>query len=272
MCGIVAVSGPECGARVSELAGSTLARLEYRGYDSFGFAVADARQLSFYRSLEPLAEFDGGLPDASAAIGHTRWATHGGVTLDNCHPHVARGGEFAVVHSGIVENHQALRRGLESAGAWFDTATDTEVIARLLEQLLTRACPASAMRALHERIEGRNAVVVLFEDGEVYALRAGSPLILGGDGGRAFVASDSYAFEAEANLCMPLADGQIARLHEGEVRITAETDEPVATAWEQMTDVAETAGLEGYRHYMLKEIMESWLVVSRQLQVGRLGL
>ena len=273
MCGIVAVSGIVAEAGTGALAATFLARLEYRGYDSFGFAMAGRGPLEAYRSLEPLGEFEGGLPDAAAVIGHTRWATHGGVALENCHPHVSVDQQFAVVHNGIVENHQALRRQLRAGGESFHTETDTEVITHLLATLLRQSAAnqdrRKAMIALRERLTGRNAVVVLFADGEVLALQAGSPLIAGTDGERAFIASDTYAFGEAASLCVPLEEGDIARLQAGRFILWPKNaPEPVAPRWCKLETGGETASLDGYRHYMLKEIMESWLVVSRQPQVA----
>ena len=176
MCGIVACVGENVG----NLAVSGLQRMQYRGYDSYGFAWVNGEngQILTRRSIDSLDDLQDHLPTCSAVLGHTRWATHGGVSVENCHPHTATSGEFSLVHNGIVENYQDLKE-LNRAGTYV-SETDTEVIVKLLEIALEQVGNRQqAFWKVLDQLCGRNTIVVLFVDGELLGVREGSPLVLG---------------------------------------------------------------------------------------------
>ncbi|MBV9581237.1 MAG: class II glutamine amidotransferase, partial [Chloroflexi bacterium] len=204
MCGIFGYVGDRDAAPQIVLAG--LKKLEYRGYDSWGIAARQDAGLPARLLVEKhtgkIGQATTTLPPARAALGHTRWATHGGVTEANAHPHLDCQGRLAVIHNGIIENHAELRRELMAAGHTFASQTDTEVVCHLLEDELTRdtavssgcARLAEAVMAVFRRLDGLSAIGVL--DPQLDCLAAaknGSPLVLGwGDDGN-FLASDSSA-------------------------------------------------------------------------------
>jgi len=196
MCGIVGYVGPQ---QAAEVVLGGLSRLEYRGYDSAGIAVSDATQIGVRRSVGKLANLMALVRQqplaGTSGIGHTRWATHGGVTEANAHPHLDARGEIVVIQNGIVENYLALKAGLQSRGHVFSSQTDTEVIARLIgeayEQIGTLE---GAVRQALTHLRGGNAVVVMArrEPGRIVAARLGNAggVVIGVGTGEMFVASD----------------------------------------------------------------------------------
>lgn len=264
MCGIVAGSG-SVAASTTCVAG--LKRLQYRGYDSYGFAWATDGGLQRLRSTDALDDMEEHLPESTAVLGHTRWATHGGVTLPNCHPHMDSGGRFALVHNGIVENYQSLRAGL--SGAVLLSETDTEVIVHLLAARLDSGSDRlAAVRAVFDRLEGRNTFVVLFADGEMVGVRQGSPLVLGRATDCVYLASDVLSFSPWTTCCFPLPENALVRLKGNQVEAFSPTGEALDINWAMAeVDPAET-GRDGYRHFMLKEIMEQWRTIPQQAVTG----
>ena len=189
MCGIFACMDQKRGD-VSALAVTGLMRLRYRGYDSFGFASHRQSTLEVTKSLEPLDEAIS-LPESAAVIGHTRWATHGKVVLENCHPWLSSDGRFALIHNGVVENFQTLADEADS---------DTAVIGAMLEASLEgQAERGAALKAVMDQLEGRNSVVLLFDDGEMIGARQGPPLQIARGGDRIFLASDALSFSTWAD-------------------------------------------------------------------------
>src|SRR5579862_4131640 len=180
MCGIFAYQGPRTDAAAIVLAG--LKRLEYRGYDSWGLAACHDDGLSIAKQVGKIGgvvEADG-LDPSHVALGHTRWATHGGVTQINAHPHRSCDGSIAVIHNGIVENSQELKAELQAAGHQFTSETDTESIAHLIEDALAAHPLAEATRLAFLRLRGRNAVVAIAATtGEIVVAKNGSPIVLG---------------------------------------------------------------------------------------------
>ncbi|MGM0578410.1 MAG: glutamine--fructose-6-phosphate transaminase (isomerizing) [Myxococcota bacterium] len=274
MCGIIGYIGPrDC----ADILVQGLQRLEYRGYDSAGVAVvqdgelrtrrAEGKLINLVRSLatEPI--------DGHVGIGHTRWATHGGPTEMNAHPH--RVGSVAVVHNGIIENHLELKRELMEEGHRFESETDTEVIAHLVWSNRKKGfdLPQAVRRAIH-RLEGAYAVVVL--DAEqpdtLVAARLASPLVLGLSDGEQFVASDIPAILAHTRRMVFLEDGTMAVLREGSAEVRRiEDDEPVEAPERVVTWSPAMAEKGGYKHFMLKEIHEQPQAVANTLR-GRVAL
>src|SRR3954470_11743247 len=203
MCGIVGYVGPQ-DARDVVLDG--LRRLEYRGYDSAGVAVVADGRLSSAKKAGKLANLEKVLPDpplppATIGIGHTRWATHGGPSDRNAHPHLSADGSVAVIHNGIIENFASLRTELESAGVDFTSETDTEVAAHLLAAAYAAAPAgpgrlAEAMRVVCRRLEGAFTLVAAAaaEPDTLVAARRSSPLVVGVGDGEYFLGSDVAAF------------------------------------------------------------------------------
>ena len=215
MCGIVGYVGPDEALPIV-LAG--LRRLEYRGYDSAGVAVLADGELAVRKRAGKLAELEAALADdpapaGTAAVGHTRWATHGAPTDRNAHPHTDCTGRIAVIHNGIVENHAELRQQLEKSGHTLVSETDTEVVAHLLEDELGDGSLTDAVRAVVGRLRGAYALVVLAADrpDELVGVKVSSPLIVGLGDGETILASDIPAVLERTRTVVPLDEGQIAR-------------------------------------------------------------
>jgi glucosamine--fructose-6-phosphate aminotransferase (isomerizing) len=280
MCGIVGYVGPQDSLEVV-LEG--LRRLEYRGYDSAGVAVLADGQLSTAKKAGKLANLekvlvDEALPASTLGIGHTRWATHGGPTDRNAHPHVSADGQVAVIHNGIIENFASLRAQIEATGVEFTSETDTEVVAHLLAAVYaeTPAGPdrlAEAMRVVSRRLEGAFTLVATHaaEPDTLVASRRNSPLVVGVGEGEYFVGSDVAAFIAHTRNALELGQDQVVELHrERGVTVTdfaGTTVEP--TAYSVDWDAA-AAEKDGYDWFMLKEIAEQPRAVADTL-LGRLG-
>lgn len=267
MCGIVACSS--AGEPVSDQCVAGLRRLQYRGYDSFGFAWCQpGGDIGRLRSLDALDEMVPQLPHATVALGHTRWATHGAVSLENGHPHIASGGDFALVHNGIVENFQALKSARVAAGRAFTSETDTEVIVACLEQQLAQTADRRrAIAAVLKQLEGRNTLVAMFADGEIYGIRQGSPLVLGRGEHTLFLASDVLSFAPWTTRCFILPEAWVVRIADGGCNLYDASGEPATADWQDCEVDPVAAGLDGFRHYMLKEVMEQWNTVAAQAMV-----
>ena len=201
MCGIFGYSGDQSAATIVH---EGLKRLEYRGYDSWGIVVGQNKELIRNRSVGKLPSLDDviDLPQSHTGIGHTRWATHGGVTENNAHPHLSSDGRFALAHNGIVENYLELKQHLTNKGTSFKTETDTEVILHLFENnLIKNKSILAALEQTVNELEGRNTCIILdVQTDDIYAFKNGSPLLLGKDEtGNAYFSSDSYSLSRWAN-------------------------------------------------------------------------
>lgn len=259
MCGIVGYIGRRNAAPVLM---EGLDKLSYRGYDSAGIAVIDAGQRINVRKakgrLNNLAQLLEASPvEGCIGIGHTRWATHGEPNDLNAHPHTDVKGSIAVVHNGIIENHEALRRFLETKGAVFVSQTDTEVIAHLLHYLYQGDMKEALLKAI-PMLEGSYAlgVVCSEEPDALFCARNDSPLVVGSRKGECFIASDIPALLSYTRDVIFLRDKEIARLDPEGIRVydaygTPSDHEPFHVDW----DIG-SAEKGGYAHYMLKEIHE----------------
>ncbi|HSO37426.1 MAG TPA: glutamine--fructose-6-phosphate aminotransferase, partial [Labilithrix sp.] len=210
MCGIVAFVGSKnCAPVLVE----GLRRLEYRGYDSAGLAVQTGRGVEIIRAVGKLSNLDAALAknplSGHAGIGHTRWATHGRPNEANAHPHVA--GKVAVVHNGIIENHVELRRELEGRGVKFQSDTDTEIVAHLVDEALRGGAKRldDAVRSALKHLRGAYAIAVVSGDApdEIVVAKFESPLVLGVSEGESFAASDIPAILAHTRDIVLLQDG-----------------------------------------------------------------
>lgn len=258
MCGIIGYVGQRDAV---SLVLEGLQRLEYRGYDSAGFACIDRGNLVLEKSAgrigQLLAKLGDRLPAGNLAIAHTRWATHGAPTDENAHPHSDCAGRIALIHNGIIENAAALRAALVEHGHRFRSDTDTEVLAHLIEHVYDGSLETAVAAAL-KQVQGAYglAVISTAEPETIIAARQGSPLLIGVGDNEYFVASDASAVLKHTRSVVYLDDGEIAVLGKNGYRITDLETTPVA---KQVSTVDwDLAKIErgGYPHFMLKEIME----------------
>lgn len=272
MCGIVAYSGPLDAAKILI---HGLKKLEYRGYDSAGLSLQDGAQLSRWREVGKIRELESRLPDlpkSHCGIAHTRWATHGPPTEMNAHPHHSANGKFAVVHNGIIENYQHLRRHLESKGYVFASDTDTECIAHLLEDLDTGDFLQSVRQVLNQ-LSGTYGIAVLNRDepGQIIAARSGSPLVLGICSQGYILASDPAAVVSHTQSVLYLDEGDILKFSPLDYEILSEGLAPVQRELEEVPYNEREVMLGGYSHFMQKEIFEQPLSLANSMR-GRIHL
>jgi len=258
MCGIVGI--------VSEKAFPTrtllerLKRLEYRGYDSYG--VFDGREV---RKRIGGIKVEG-RGRSTAGIAHTRWATHGGVSERNAHPHLSCDGRIAIVHNGIIENYEEIKKDLVRKGHSFASETDSEVIAHLLEDLLRRRSIEEALPALIRALVGTFAVLIMIKGRDkIYAIKRDSPLVLGTADGRTILASDIYAFSDWTNRAAFFDNDEIAVVGPDGHRFFDRNGKPIRKPLRTFRWEEERTGKRRAKHYMLKEILEEPSVVRRML-------
>lgn len=269
MCGIVGAIGKK---NIVPVLVDGLKRLEYRGYDSSGIAVLVDGSIHRVRRVGRVAEMEHAAQAENVSgllgIGHTRWATHGGVTEPNAHPHVS-GDLIAVVHNGIIENHDAKRAELKAQGYVFTSQTDTEVIAHLVHRHYQQDHDlfASVQRAVKE-LEGAYAIAVIAKDNPdlLVVARMGCPLLVGVGEGENFVASDVSAVISSTRRVMYLEEGDVARLTRDGVSVFDTSGAPVERAM-HLSDVS-LASLElgPYKHFMQKEIHEQPRALSDTIE------
>ena len=278
MCGIVAGVATE---DIVPHLQSGLRRLEYRGYDSAGIAVATEAGLDCRRAVGKLDNLESRLKDTPLAgrtgIGHTRWATHGAPVEANAHPHCTE--RAALVHNGIIENYRSLHRELTAAERIFASETDTETVLHLVDAALAEgADPAQAVRAAVGRTRGRSAFVFAFRDSPdlLVAACSGSPLVIGYGENRTLIASDAIAFAALAQNIAYLEDGDIATITLEKTCIEDAAARPVERPARQSTQEHLILDLGAHRHYMIKEIHEQpnalGELLSRRIRADRSGM
>src|SRR3954453_23036409 len=280
MCGIVGYVGPQASVEVV-LEG--LRRLEYRGYDSAGVAVLADGQLSTAKKAGKLANLekvlaDQPLPEGTLGIGHTRWATHGGPTDRNAHPHLSGAGRVAVIHNGIIENFASLRAELQNAGVEFTSETDTEVAAHLLAATYDGLPEgpgrfAEAMRTVSRRLEGAFTLVATHADepDTLVGSRRNSPLVVGAGDGEYFLGSEVGAFIAHTRNGLELGQDQVVEIDRARgVTVTDFAGNRVEPRAYTVDWDAAAAEKGGYDWFMLKEIAEQPQAVADTL-LGRLG-
>jgi glutamine---fructose-6-phosphate transaminase (isomerizing) len=258
MCGIIGYIGSRA---APEILLEGLAKLEYRGYDSAGIATVVDGEIDLRRAegkLEQLRSvLDGNPVGGNIGIGHTRWATHGRPSEINAHPH--RYGNVVVVHNGIIENHRKLRAELESLGNKFESETDTEIVAHLVQRYRGEGeSPLGAVQKAVRKIEGAYALCVAFGDAPdtLVAAKLSSPLIIGYGENESFVASDIPAILRHTRSIDYLNDGEVAEIRAGEINLysldgTAVSREPKKITWDPIA-----AEKGGHKHFMHKEIFE----------------
>jgi glutamine---fructose-6-phosphate transaminase (isomerizing) len=260
MCGIIGYCGNQ---EAAPLVFEGLRRVEYRGYDSAGMATLSDGRLFVTKDIGKLEEIEhkhklSSLP-GNTAIGHTRWATHGGVTQVNAHPQCDSAGTIAVVHNGIIENYQELRQQLVGAGHHFTSETDTEVIPHLLEDEMKKgASLEAAVLAVAPKLEGSYAFLTISsrDSGKIVATRKDNPLAIGvGEKGN-FIASDALAFSGLANQLISLANTEIAVLKATGVELFDAKGKKLIKEARQIDSQWCESEKQGYPFFMLKEIIE----------------
>jgi glucosamine--fructose-6-phosphate aminotransferase (isomerizing) len=275
MCGIVGYTGPQS-ASVPLIAG--LKRLEYRGYDSAGIALGTSGKLFVEKKAGKLSNLesalDSSLPSVHSGIGHTRWATHGGPTDQNAHPHLDNEGKLAVIHNGIIENYTELRIALEAKGHKFSSQTDTESVAHLLSDLRKEhnGDLSKAMRDAVKLLRGSFTLLAIHADkpDEIVGVRRNSPLVVGVGKGENFMASDVSAFIEYTKQAIELGQDEVVTMNPTSVVITDLDGKMIKPKTYEISWDATAAEKGGFAHFMLKEIFEQPKAVADTL-IGRLS-
>jgi glucosamine--fructose-6-phosphate aminotransferase (isomerizing) len=268
MCGIFGYVGNQTDSAAIVLAG--LKKLEYRGYDSWGVAVATEGRIALAKQVGRIGDAVAALPTSGVGLGHTRWATHGGVTEPNAHPHLDCRGRLAVIHNGIISNYRELRDPLVRAGHRFHSETDTEVVAHLVEDHLAQGSNdpddfAAAVIGAFRQLVGLNAIVVLdAHTGQLVAAKSGSPLVVGWSDKGNLLASDYSALLDHTRRVTFVDDQRAVAISRDGVRLFDVTSgrELVPDIVQVQWEVAATE-LGGYPDYMTKEIHEQPAVLRR---------
>jgi glucosamine--fructose-6-phosphate aminotransferase (isomerizing) len=275
MCGIVGYVGS---LRADDVVLEGLRRLEYRGYDSAGIAVVTEGTVASTKRAGKLAQLEtalseSALPASGTGIGHTRWATHGAPNDRNAHPHLTRERAIAVVHNGIIENFARLRAELEDADYEFQSETDTEVVAHLLDSVYDPTTGlAEAMRVVCRRLDGAFTLVAIHADepGVVVGARRNSPLVVGRGDNENFLGSDVSAFIGYTRKAIELGQDQVVELRTDSITVTNFDGTPAQITEYEVTWDAEAAEKGGYDYFMLKEIAEQPQAVADTL-LGRIN-
>ncbi|MFB9733211.1 glutamine--fructose-6-phosphate transaminase (isomerizing) [Ornithinimicrobium kibberense] len=277
MCGIVGYVGPRADGTALDVVMEGLGRLEYRGYDSAGVAVVDDGAVQTRKRAGKLANLrsalvDAPVPDTATAIGHTRWATHGGPTDQNAHPHRGgRDGKLALVHNGIIENFHALKTSLAQQGVEFTSETDTEVVAHLLDEAFARTGDlTAAMREVVAGLEGAFTLLAVHADQPhtVVGARRNSPLVVGLGEGENFLGSDVAAFIGHTRHALELGQDQIVTITPDTYEVTNFDGTPSDGKAYEVTWDAAAAEKSGYDTFMEKEINDQPHAVADTL-LGR---
>jgi glucosamine--fructose-6-phosphate aminotransferase (isomerizing) len=258
MCGIVAYTGFR---EASPILMEGLKRMEYRGYDSAGIVLQNAGKLHLQKSAGRISVLEAKLASSemkgTCGLAHTRWATHGGPTDINAHPHVDVSGRIALIHNGIIENYKTLRTYLEHRGVEFQSETDTEVLVQLIGHFYKNDIEAAVRTALRD-VRGTYGIAVICseEPGRIIAARKGSPLILGVGDDEYVVASDAAAIIQHTTQVIYLADGEMATVWEDGFRTMTLDAMPVTKEVSELEMTLEDIELGTHEHFMLKEILE----------------
>lgn len=256
MCGIFGYIGHR---NASSLLVKGLLRLEYRGYDSSGIVVKNG-QLESYKDVGKISDMASSLPTLKGSIGiaHTRWATHGGVTKENAHPHLSNDGKVAIVHNGILQNSDSLRKRLVDLGIELNSETDSEVFCHFISMDLEQGkTPLEALQNVLSIARGTWGLCVLFlEHDYVLCARNGSPLIIGRGKDEMFISSDPHAIREHTDQLVALEDGQIAQVDAHQFQVMKVDGKKVKSSLLHLEEEWGESELGDYPHFMLKEIHE----------------
>jgi len=263
MCGIFGYIGD---SNAPEIIHQGLKRLEYRGYDSWGISIINGDKIETIKDIGHIPEKIERNLKSTIGIGHTRWATHGGVTITNAHPHISSDKRFVIAQNGIVENYESLKNTLSKKGYIFNTQVDTEVILKLIEDNLKKNNDIrNAFIKAFKKLEGRNTVILLdSETKKIYAIRNGSPLILGVNKDNIYLASDPLAFNHLTKSIVEINNGELVGIEKGNFSIYdifKEKEIKRKPKEEKLLNIDIDKGK--YDHYMLKEIVEQQFTVLK---------
>ncbi|MFI5265148.1 MAG: glutamine--fructose-6-phosphate transaminase (isomerizing), partial [Candidatus Levyibacteriota bacterium] len=268
MCGIFGYSGHK---NAGSMVVSGLKSLEYRGYDSWGVALArtspknGTSKIYLEKHVGKIGELKASklFPKSTIGIGHTRWATTGAVTKANAHPHFSTDKSFALAQNGIVENYIKLKQKLLLKGYKFISDTDTEVIVRLIEDKLKTAPNLQhAVEAAFKELTGRNTIILLTNTQEIIAVRNGSPLVVGFSDNEIYLSSDTLSFAPFTHKILVVDNGRLVSVRNNTVELfDIKTSKKLSYKTEKINIKADTVNKEGHDHYMLKEINEAPLVL-----------
>lgn len=269
MCGIIGYIGYR-NARTVIL--ESLKRLDYRGYDSAGVAIID-KKLQVYKDVGEIKNVEKHIPPIKglAGIGHTRWATHGGVTKQNAHPHLSCNKKIAIVHNGIIENFSSLKEDLKKKGHIFQSQTDSEVIAHLIDDIY-KGNLEDAVLAATKKIKGSYAIVAVSQDEpkKIVGVRNESPLVIGVGDSENFLASDITAFLKYTKRVIFLNDGDLCVLTNNSIEVFDQNKKQIKKKEELITWDVRDAEKSGFPHFMLKEIYDQPETVHHALR-GRIS-
>jgi glucosamine--fructose-6-phosphate aminotransferase (isomerizing) len=268
MCGIVGVVGSK---KATEIIVEGLKKLEYRGYDSSGIAILQNKKFKSVKEEGKIAALEKALKkvklESEIAIGHTRWATHGKVSRENAHPHASK--NICVVHNGIIENHQELRKSLEKSGSKFISETDTEVVPHLIERNFEKLGDIKeSLIATAKEIHGSFALAVIFAENDdlIAVAKRSSPLIIGVGKNENYIASDYYAIAAHTNKIITLEDDEFALISSKKITVFNAKGKEIQKEIQEMEFESKASSKEGFKHFMLKEIFEQPRVLQDILQ------
>lgn len=275
MCGIFGYVGNK---NASDVILEGLKRLEYRGYDSWGIAVV-SDEIKVVKKVGAIGDISQPtnyqLPTTNIGMGHTRWATHGGISEVNAHPHSSTDKSFTLAQNGICENYLNLKEDLLKKGYNFESETDTEVIVRLIEEKLSAKGVSSsgrknnlveAVRSAFLDLEGRNTIIVLSKDNQLIAARNGSPLVIGKNDSEIFYSSDALSFAPFVDKVLIVDNGQMVTYKEEKLELLdIKSGRSLPYSFEKISFESSKVDKEGYDHFMLKEISESPYVIRQIL-------
>jgi glucosamine--fructose-6-phosphate aminotransferase (isomerizing) len=272
MCGIVGYCGPK---PTGEVLLEGLKRLEYRGYDSAGICVGNGESFSIIKRKGKIRDLREVVPDdldGLYGIGHTRWATHGGISDLNAHPHTDESGDVVVVHNGIIENYHALKNKLESEGHTFKSETDTEIIAVLIASMYEGELEKAVREAVY-LLKGTYGIAVMHrqEPNKIVGARNGSPLVIGIGDGEMFLASDVMAIMAHTKQAVYLEDGELVSMTRDSYKMFDTNDREIEKSVERITWELEQMEKDGFATFMEKEINEQPKSIQRAIK-GRIDM
>ncbi len=261
MCGIFGYIGPRKDAASMIFTG--LKGLEYRGYDSWGISVKVNGKIAMEKHVGKIGNTKITLPESSIGIGHTRWATHGGVTMENAHPHMDCTKEIAVLHNGIIENFQELKDELLAKGHTFLSQTDTEVVPHMIEEYLKKEDFPTAVKNTFNRLKGLNAIVVVHTTSDsIVGAKNGSPLVVGIGDGEFFIASDAVEIVKYTKKVIFIEDNQMVVLGEALKLFSLPTGKEVSPIINTLDWEFEHSDKGTYKHFLIKEISEQPRVIK----------